>query len=486
MEREIKLEVLHPELWQEILLHPLIELDKTPAQKLHAIYYDSADGALRTAGIAYRVRREGRRWVATVKLAGTAEGGLHQRPEWNVAVRRHDPDLQVFDAEPLKTLLAPFLGLHLLPVLETAFQRREKEISYHSARILLAADWGEIRAAGKTQPIHEIELELAEGELADLLQLASALCASLPLCPDDASKLARGMALLGEAARVDTSKAPVLRGRAAAGSTLSAVLIAAAHGILSGLVQRQMDSRTDLHALRKEVRALRALLRFCKGMDPDDRLRGVRNGLAVWFHEQSLQRDVDSLAEHWVAIAPRLGQISSPLPETLSYSRLSGRDPRVDSRARLAAELLVLWSQLLRHPLADDETVRSYVEERLQRMDEHLTYVDPEQVAEFHRLRIALKTLRDVLLSMQELWPAKDTKPYTKALHAVLEIVGMIRDAQVAQQHLPQLISGGNAASDLAFHAGILLGYLQARRERESKRLRKHWERFRQATRPWT
>ncbi|MEY2340789.1 CHAD domain-containing protein [Acidithiobacillus sp. IBUN Pt1247-S3] len=484
MEREIKLEVLHPELWEELLRHPLVEIASTPVKEMHAIYYDSRDGALRSAGIAYRVRKEGSDWVATVKLAGSADGGLHQRPEWNVPVRSKKPDLRVFASEPLQSLLAPHLGLALVPAIETIFQRREREVHYQDARVLLAADWGEIRAAGQCRPIHEIELELVQGGLADLLQLASALCASLPVCPDDASKLARGIALLGGKIAVQTSVPPTIRGRDAAGDALGRVLIYAAQRILGTLPWLALDQQEALHELRKEVRALRSLLRFSKGTDPKDHLRGVRNGLAVWFHEQSLQRDFDALAEHWQKLAPRYSLPTIALDEALSGSRKVSRDPRVDSRARLAAELLALWSQLLRNPLFTEDTLRAYVEERLPRIDEHLVFVDPEQVAEFHRLRIALKNLRDTLRYLSELWPSKDSKSFAKQLHALLDAAGVIRDAQVARQHLPQLLHGENG-NELPFSAGILLGYLDARRERESKRFRKHWERFRQAPRPW-
>ncbi|MDD3760921.1 MAG: CHAD domain-containing protein [Acidithiobacillus sp.] len=486
MEREVKLEVLHPELWEEILRHPLVDSGSIAAKEMHAVYYDSADGALRVAGIAYRVRKEGRDWVATIKLAGSAEGGLHQRPEWNLSVRSKKPDLGVFATdETLRTLLAPHLNLALAPIIETVFQRREHEICYQDARILLAADWGEIRAAGQTRAIHEIELELEEGELADLLQLASALCASLPLCPDDASKLARASALVGKEIPVAKPNPPTIRGRDNAGDAIGRLLIHSAQTILGGLAWLQLDEHDALHQLRKEVRALRALLRFSKGTDPEDHLRGVRNGLAVWFHEQSLQRDLDALAEHWQSIAPRFSLPATPLQEVLRDARKTTRDPRVDSRARLAAELLALWSQLLRNSLQSQQTLRNYVEERLRRMDEHLVFVEPKQIAQFHRLRIALKNLRDVLRHVSELWPSKDGKAFSKQLHALLDAAGIIRDAQVAHQDLPQLFPPGDHYSALGFNAGILLGYLEAQRERESKRFYKHWERFRQAPRPW-
>ncbi|WP_399685245.1 CYTH domain-containing protein, partial [Xenophilus sp.] len=48
--------------------------------RLQARYHDTADGALAAAGVALRLRKEGRRWVQTAKAAGA---GPVQRLEHN-------------------------------------------------------------------------------------------------------------------------------------------------------------------------------------------------------------------------------------------------------------------------------------------------------------------------------------------------------------------------------------------------------------------
>ena len=58
-------------------------------------YYDTDDCALAAAGIVLRLRRDGRRWVQTVKgpAAATKGGGVAARAEfeWPVTGGRLDP-----------------------------------------------------------------------------------------------------------------------------------------------------------------------------------------------------------------------------------------------------------------------------------------------------------------------------------------------------------------------------------------------------------
>ena len=61
-------------------------------KNLLSIYFDTDDFALRQQGIALRVRRDGHRWIQTVKGGGSVKAGLHSRIEIEAQVARAHPD----------------------------------------------------------------------------------------------------------------------------------------------------------------------------------------------------------------------------------------------------------------------------------------------------------------------------------------------------------------------------------------------------------
>ena len=78
--------------------------------KLVNIYFDTRDLLLHQAGIAYRVRQNGKKYEATVKLSRAEAGGLSARQEYNVAVKNAKPNLSVFDESGLQVDFADILG----------------------------------------------------------------------------------------------------------------------------------------------------------------------------------------------------------------------------------------------------------------------------------------------------------------------------------------------------------------------------------------
>ena len=81
----------------------LARIDELPSQActkhasrlLRSIYFDTAARDLRKNGISLRLRRDGKRWLQTVKLNGTIAGGLSKVSEFEGRIS----DLAVLHAD---------------------------------------------------------------------------------------------------------------------------------------------------------------------------------------------------------------------------------------------------------------------------------------------------------------------------------------------------------------------------------------------------
>ena len=93
--------------------------------KLVNIYFDTRDLLLHQAGIAYRVRQNGKKYEATVKLGRAEAGGLSARQEYNVAVKNAKPNLSVFVESGLQVDFADILGTAQIEKLFTVRVKRE-------------------------------------------------------------------------------------------------------------------------------------------------------------------------------------------------------------------------------------------------------------------------------------------------------------------------------------------------------------------------
>lgn len=170
---------------------------------MHAVYFDTADGDLRKNHIAFRIRLEGSRYIATLKRRSTAEAGLHRREEINAPVTDHDfienPSISIFSGDELiDDISAEIKDRKLIPVIEMNFAREEFRIDYKGSIMEISVDQGDIITANGSCPICELEIELYSGSEEDLVKLGKQLQKSYDLKEENISKYARGLALLGE------------------------------------------------------------------------------------------------------------------------------------------------------------------------------------------------------------------------------------------------------------------------------------------------
>ena len=218
MEIELKYKV-DPERGREIIESECPgETDKDRTIPMDAIYYDTKDSALRERHITYRIRREGDKYVLTVKYgkgSDKAKNGLHRREEINVPVGNDfidKPGIDVLEDTRIYRELDKAVGGQysddlgvmlpvkaLKPVIEMRFVRKEIDIyldEQKTSTAVLSYDEGEILAGGRKEAISEIEIELSEGNEEKLIEFGAFLSKKYNLEEGNKSKYARGLKLL--------------------------------------------------------------------------------------------------------------------------------------------------------------------------------------------------------------------------------------------------------------------------------------------------
>ncbi|MCP4871906.1 MAG: CYTH domain-containing protein [Proteobacteria bacterium] len=202
MELEIKLAAAAPLTEAEVLAaaEALGAVRSVTRARLQARYHDLPDGSLRSAGWTLRCRDEGGPIVATVKGPGPIVAGIRTRSEDEVEVERlAEPGDSLPDAVAAPLEAAGLPVTHWPEVrFGTDIQRCAITMEVDGAVAELAFDRGEVRAAGRSVPILEVEVELKSGDAEAMAPLARALAAKLPLRPSGRSKAAWGGFLRGE------------------------------------------------------------------------------------------------------------------------------------------------------------------------------------------------------------------------------------------------------------------------------------------------
>ena len=198
-EIELKLAINPADAAAFRMLHLLRQkvIDAPKRRKVFNTYFDTAELALKQHGVALRLRKIGGKWLQTLKTAGTATGGLHQRGEWEYPLRVPQLDLALFAQTPLAKLPGSNqLHLTLQPAFTTNFYRTTWQIEVSPGqRVEVALDQGVIRCGESESVISEVEIELLEGSPVAVFDLATSLLDHIALIPEMRSKAERGYRL---------------------------------------------------------------------------------------------------------------------------------------------------------------------------------------------------------------------------------------------------------------------------------------------------
>ena len=308
-EIEIKLAV-PPERAGEVrrleLLRRLAE-KRGSTRQLSTVYFDTPEQALAKRGIALRIRSAGRRKLQTIKLPAEGPGGLQIQREVETPVAGDRPEFdRISDLRLRRLFTHGGIAEGLAPLFLTEFKRSAWPLRFNGSLIEFAFDQGEIRAGSARLALSEIELELKEGRPEHIFELALAVHEVLPITLGQATKAARGYALLDgaepqPAKAMPTGLLPTMTARHA--------FAIAARNCLAQMRGNEASARLGrdpegIHQLRVGLRRLRALV------------NAYRDALAPAAHEflsrelRWLQQELNPARDWDVFIATTLEPIT--------------------------------------------------------------------------------------------------------------------------------------------------------------------------------
>src|SRR5262249_12657727 len=260
-EIELKLTVPAAAL-RRLAAHRLLRgRSRADKKRLYSVYYDTPALDLWRKGVALRLRREGRRWLQTVKGEGTVQAGLYRRAELESEVSGPQPDFACIGTGDLAdTFASSQVRAQLRPVFVTDFVRSRRLLELGpDVTVEAAIDSGQIKGGGRLEAVSELELELKRGAPGQPFDFALKLLKDVPLAVENRSKAERGFALArGEPAAPVKARPAALSPDMTVNDAFKAVLWASLAHLQAN--ERGMLEGADpeyLHQMRVALRRLR-------------------------------------------------------------------------------------------------------------------------------------------------------------------------------------------------------------------------------------
>ncbi len=488
--------------------HPLLdELGVEPArtERLLSVYYDTPDHALAAAGIALRLRKIGRRWVQTVKAGRRAGGaGLFSHQEVETPAPGARLVLEGPDPAGVLAAIAEAAGAApLSPVFETRVRRMSRRLCLPAGVVEIALDQGEVAAGEATAPILEVEMELAEGEVDAVFDLARRLFPTGPVTLATANKSALGYRLArGEAV------APELKARKAGTPDFAAeaTVETVARDVFRDcfaqvatnlVVVAQSDAIEGPHQLRIGLRRLRTAFGvFGPTLGPAG-LAAANDAARTLGQVVGRLRDIDVLIDEVVAGAAALG-LDAPARAALEKALGARRAAvRAEVRAVLAGpettafvfDLLELieargwlapadYSQTERLATPIGALASGLLAKRHRKVLRRGKHIETLEAEPLHELRKELKKLRYTADVLAPIFPGKKVAAYLKALKDMQDTFGSLNDAAMAAEYLAGPKAPGRDDAPAQRAVGWTLGALTVKVRDDRPALFRRWEDF--------
>jgi triphosphatase len=475
---------------------------------LTSIYYDTLDFALHRKLLTLCVRKQGRKFVQTVKAGDLAGLDLLTRGEWEDPIASGRPDIDA--PKTGKRLPNSIREQDLRPVFTTSVTRTVIEIEPNPAtRIEAAIDEGKIRIADGSaeEPISEIELELKSGDPAALFDVALRLLEAAPVRIETRSKAERGYRLLGAVGLPQAvHTGPVVLDPA---MDVKTALQHFGRQCFTHLLRNEpvmlAGEPEGIHQMRVAVRRLRSGLSALKPMLPLEERCWALEELKWISHTLGPARNWDVFATS--LLGPVRDALSASGQLEYLVEAVEGRRNAVSDDAKQAilskryAESTLRffrWFEARRWrepPISEQATLLlapianiapELIERCYRRARKRGKRFAEQTPTERHRLRIAVKKLRYIIEILESLFDEVQVRKFVNRLKSLQDFLGHANDVRIADNLLDELLEKTNHdVHPIDRAGGIVLGWHERGLADHEQKVRKHIRRFKHSNRFW-
>jgi triphosphatase len=495
----------------ENLKHVLLAMPTVKSEvrlKLVSTYYDTPTLALHRERLSLRVRKQGGKFVQTVKAENPTETDVLERKEWEDHIPSKQP---VLDAPKTgKRLPDTVSDEELRPAFTTTVTRTVIEISLDpSTRIEAAIDQGEIRTSNSdaVAPISEIELELKKGDPRVIFDVALQLLEAAPIRIETRSKAERGYRLLGADGPMPQaiSVGPVVLDPA---MRVEAALERIGRRCLTHLFGNEQAALAGdpegIHRMRVAVRRLRsALLALKRALQKQ--YRWASEELRWIAHALAPVRNLDIFA------ASLLPPVTHALRAGMGFERLIDATERrrraVFNQAKQAILSQRYTESMLRllrwfaargwrdQQISEDAAILldrivdvapDLIERHHRKARKRSKRFEELTATQRHRLRIAVKHLHYTIEFLGSLFDKDQVQTFVKCLKSLQDDLGYANDVRVAHDLVDQISEATNQDARAINRAGgIVLGWHERVLADRNPKVRKRVRRFRRLDPFW-
>lgn len=518
-ETELKLAV-RPEDLGKLRDAPLLKSKgRAETRRMEAIYYDTPDHRLAQRLVTLRVRKQGDRYVQTIKSAPLA--GSLSRGEWEWPVDGPRLDLSLVVDPDARAQLGIINEAELAPVFEARFDRTTRVLKGadgNGASIEVAVDEGEIRTGdGRVTPVCEVELELKEGDAKALFDMALELAKVAPLRVESRSKAARGYALAAGVADgpVKAEKLTLDPTVTVEGALCRIVRSCVNHFAANEACSLKGEDPEGIHQMRVALRRLRSALSLFRPFVPRDQYAWMVGEVRWLGRTFGPARDWDVfLTELYAPVREGLGGadgLAHSLVDDLEALEAAVRTRREQAYDKVRETILSqrytdfqlklgawLEAKGWRAQAVNEESIRLFEPvERLagqllskrhkksRKAGQGFAELAPEPR---HELRITLKKLRYAAEFFRTLYEDKASRRYIQQLAAFQDALGHLNDVATATRLLHELHADESAPAGKGEEraAGLIIGW-HARGVKDLEPvLVSHWDSFAGAKPFWS